>query len=355
MPYSDFFDYPEYEDPSEAQRKYQEELLASVSPTYTDEMYSDPASLLAPPPPDEEDRTPPQSYGGGGGMASPEIMKQYSDWLGQMPARKQYEPSTGRKILAGLVGFLGGLQSPEAGARITEGILDKPYNEAVGDWQLRGKAIGNVGELGQRFAETGRKRASDIMKHTEAGDRIKTAREAIGQRMTAENLRHSDRLAAAKNDAERNAARKEHEQALIKLKQESNSIDRMEAETHKATQQSYSSRVTALNEKDKLGKGEKGVPYKTQQEAQMDSIIELLNEYPKMNKFFARDKDNPLNIYPKPGQDLSPEDMIDYRGFMNLVNKRVQQKLKNAPGLVTPYGMPDESEDLIPPMRPEIR
>ena len=285
---------------------------------------------------------------GEGNRPMDQILSQYRDWLSQRPTREAYEPGTGRKIAAGLLGFLGGLQNPEAGYKITRGILDKPYDEAVEDWQQEGKGLGEVGKLAQDMSETGRKRASDVMSFMTAEERNAAARAATDQRERAENLRHADRVAAAKTNEDKAAEDERHNKAMEEIDQTRNSIAGRLAGAREKTADAYAQRVTDLGE----GKGtqKKIGSYSDMNEALNDSLQEMEAQYPDLEKYFDI-KDNPqtgLKTYvPKTG--LAPVDQMRMEAMLKDAKARARKKLE---GL---WGVEDLPDTEMPPgMRAEV-
>lgn len=67
-----------------------------------------------------------------------------ADYVNTQPDRTDYEPSRKRKLGAVLAGFVTGMADPNAGAAVTRGILDKPFDEANEDWERRGVPIRNA-------------------------------------------------------------------------------------------------------------------------------------------------------------------------------------------------------------------
>jgi hypothetical protein len=343
----DFFGGPwfdqgtDQEETPEERRRRQEQEALQEAPAETPDVQE----LLTPPSPKPEDdvmsRIPPAEGG-----PTTEILNQYRQWLAERPSRTQYEAGTGRKILAGLVGFLGGLRGgPETAMKLTRSIVDDPYNEAVEDWQGRGKSLGDVGKLAQDISETQRKRSGDIMDFMSADERVKAAREAIKQRADAEDQRHNDRITSAKTEAERAAEVKRHNQEMEGIASTRNRIDQMDAEAHKTTAEAYKSRVGALNTG--AGTEKKIGSYSDMTEALNDSLQEMEAQYPDLEKYFDI-KDNPatgMKTYvPKTG--LAPVDQQRMEAMLADAQKRARKKLEGVWGL-------GDVED-VPGLKPEV-
>ena len=71
-------------------------------------------------------------------MGGANVTPQGSDLLeliGGRPNRDEYEPDMLRKVLAMIAGFGAGYSNPALGYELGRDIVDRPYNEAVADWQ----------------------------------------------------------------------------------------------------------------------------------------------------------------------------------------------------------------------------
>lgn len=276
-----------------------------------------------------------------------EIMKQYQQWLAERPVRDEYKAGTGRKIAAGLVGFLAGLRGgPETAMRVSHGIADRPYSEAVEDWQMRGKSIGDVGKLAQDVSETGRKRASDVMSFMTSEERVKAANAAITQRENAEKSRHEDRMASIKNESERGAEVKRHNTEMEKIAGQRNTIDRTLAGARTTTANAYAQRVKDLGEG--KGKDQKIGSYTDMTEALQDSLQEMEALYPEFKTYFDS-KESPstgLKTF-VPKTLTNPADQARQTGMLEDAKKRARKKLE---GL---WGGLGGVED-IPGMRSEV-
>lgn len=80
----------------------------------------------------------------------------YKEHLSKLPQREEYGNSTGRKLLAGVVGGLQALrEGPGAGIKTTTGILDDRYNDALVDYKNR--AAGLQEQAGLEQAQTNSK------------------------------------------------------------------------------------------------------------------------------------------------------------------------------------------------------
>jgi len=261
------------------------------------------------------------------GTESPEtanVFQQYKDWMARRPNREDTEPSTGRQILAGLAGFLSGIGDPQAGGRVTSGILEGPRRRAMEDWEGEGKAIGEVGKFGQDISETRRKREADVMGYEGTQGRIEAQRSAIEQRREAEDLRHEDRMDALTEDGARRKETGRHNKELEKLADEANRIRAIEAGARKTSAGAYASRVGALNKKGEAD-GKPLPPHYRQ--AVMDSIGEMMAEYPDASKWFIRDPRNKSVVVPRPGLKLSPPDAARFRAFLEDAKTRAKKNL----------------------------
>ncbi len=275
------------------------------------------------------------------------VLDQYQQWLSERPTREENRPGTGRKIAAGLVGFLAGLSNPQAGYAVTSNILNKKYNEAVEDWQQRGKALGDVGKLAQDISETGRKRASDVMSFMTAEERVEAAKAAIKQREEAEKTRHEDRMASIKSETERASEVKRHNKEMEGLAGQRNAIDKTLAGARTTTANAYAQRVRDLGEG--KGRDQKVGSYSDMTEALQDSLQEMEALYPEFKTYFDS-KESPSTgiktFTPKTG--LSPADQARQTAMLEDAKKRARKKLE---GL---WGGLGGVEDVPPGMRSEV-
>lgn len=97
----------------------------------------------------------------------------------QVPTRDQYEPSTGRRIGAGIAGFFTGLGNAKAGMDVAREIHDKPYTDAYNDWYNKATAAGKEAgiEQSQEKMDTAALRA----------DTYKTLNEAKGSELASKS------------------------------------------------------------------------------------------------------------------------------------------------------------------------
>lgn len=64
-----------------------------------------------------------------------------SGYLDEQPDRDDFIPSKKRKVGSILAGFLTGMVNPAAGAAVTRGVLDKPYEDQLESWERKGAPI----------------------------------------------------------------------------------------------------------------------------------------------------------------------------------------------------------------------
>lgn len=80
-------------------------------------------------------------------------LSSYRQHIQSMPEYEDYKPSFGRKLVAGLVGAGLGAKSPAAGINFANDITQRPYHEAVQQWESRIRPMqeaAGLEELGQR-------------------------------------------------------------------------------------------------------------------------------------------------------------------------------------------------------------
>ena len=72
----------------------------------------------------------------------------YKQHLNTMPNREDYKPNIGNRVLTGLVGAAEGIQrGAGAGVAAGQAFMDRPYNEALMDYQNKGNRLGQLAEL----------------------------------------------------------------------------------------------------------------------------------------------------------------------------------------------------------------
>lgn len=272
-----------------------------------------------------------------GTTAAPEtadVLSQYKNWMTSRPRREDYEPGTGRKIAAGLLGFVSGLTgNPAAGAATTAGILEGPRLKAMRQWKEQGEGIGDVAKFAQDVAETRRKRESDIMSFEGVQGRIEAQRSAIQQRTEAENLRHKDRMASLEEDGARRKEVTRHNKALEGLAKESNSIRATEAAARTTSANAYAKHVAESG-----ATKEKPLPAYFRQTV-MDEIGQMLAEYPDYKKYFKRNPKKPdefIVTNPDGGgffgiggsKTMAPADADRLRAFIEDAKVRAKRTLR---------------------------
>ena len=258
------------------------------------------------------------------------VSAQYQDWMSRRPEREDTDPSTGRKILGGVAGFLAGLGGgPAAAQQVTSGILEGPRNRAMTDWKEEGEALKDVGTYTTAAAESERKGRSDVMRLEGINRRVTAARESIAQRESAEQSRHSDREAADLTDNERLAETKEHNDALEKIAKEKNEIDRIFGAAATSRAESAATEAGKPPTPGKLG------GYTDLSNAMMDSLKEMMAIYPGMAKYFRAVGDRDVVLQKKSFDD--PLDQRELRGFLEDAKKRARDKLKSLQGDVEPF------------------
>lgn len=246
-----------------------------------------------------------------------DILQQKREWAGRMPTYDQNKPSTKRQILGGLAGFLTALANPQAGAAVTEGIIRGPYRRKVGEWEREGKAIGEVGALGQDISATQQRRESDILGYEGTQGKIETQRSAIEQRREAENLRHEDRMGQLTADSDKRKETARHNKVIESLAGESNRIRTIEAGARKTSAEAYSRSVDAREKP-----GAKPLPPQYRQ-AVMDAMGEMLAADPYAQQWFTRDPKNKDQIIVKPGLQITePADLQRFKTFLERAKAR---------------------------------
>ncbi|KKN65775.1 hypothetical protein LCGC14_0478200 [marine sediment metagenome] len=263
------------------------------------------------------------------------IAEQYQDWMSRQPERP--DPSLGRKILGGAVGFLAGMGGGvQAGRSVNRRIQYGGYDEDVAEWEQEGEALKDVGTYTTTAAETERKGRGDVMRLEGINRRVTAARESIEQRKTAEESRHADREAADLTDNERLEETKEHNNALEAIAEENNRIDAIFGAAATSRAESAATEAERGPRPTKLG------GYTDLSNAMMDSLKEMMAIYPGMSKYFKAIGDRDVAIIK--GLDLSNEEHGEFTFWLDTAKKKAVEKLKTLQG-----------DDVEPFMRGEVQ
>lgn len=119
-------------------------------------------------------------------------MDSYKQFLSSMPQRQDYKSGKVQKILAGIAGF--STLDPVKGYQTTKGILDEPYNEAMGRYKERGQNLGELANIEQKDTAGKIKLASDI----DTSRRANTKDAAQMQRWNVLNQKDRDSIETGK-------------------------------------------------------------------------------------------------------------------------------------------------------------
>lgn len=128
----------------------------------------------------------------------------------EMPNEEDYQPSVWRRIAAGVAGGLTGLSNPEAGMKLSTGIVEAPYSKALKRYNVAEQKLGNAAKLEQDQNEMRSKFESDAIRLEE------TAREH-----DQVNKQRDDTLAQRREEAEQRAAAKD-----VELEQRNQDLER---------------------------------------------------------------------------------------------------------------------------------
>ena len=325
--YSPFsFDFglgPSPEEDEEERRRRETMFAPALSPEVD--------QLLAPEPEPETIMAP--NVVGARDPISSGILDEQQEWLSRRPERP--DPSTGRKILGGVAGFLAGMGGGgAAGAAVNRRIQYGDYNQDVADWKEEGVALSDVGNYAEKVGEEERLRSGDVMDYKTGQDRVSTAYSAIEQRAEAENQRHQDRKAAAKTDAENSTETIRHNKEQEKLAGERDATNKRFAGTSETRAATGTAREKRLSEAGPQGQDLGSYPQG--QQAFRDALMEMMLESPmEMAQFW----DKTGNILDPPEatgalwwleepQGLNPAEFSEYESFKEEAEKRALERLR---------------------------
>ncbi len=239
-----------------------------------------------------------------------ELLNQLSNWVVRRPKQEDYKPSTGRKILGTLIGTLAGWGHPEVARDITSGFVNKKYNEAQGNWEEEGKALGTVAPI------LGRERASDIRQYgydiSQRGDTIArtNAKERLG--LNEKQLESLDKWRNGMledNDLDRATREKISKEDIA-------ARDRATAARREATKAAGERQDKAL----KAGaETEENIPISEQDKAEILATRDAIREVPEWADYV--DENGAI----KPPK--SSADVEDYSAFLRAVEEKKKGKL----------------------------
>ena len=70
-----------------------------------------------------------------------------SSFMDSMPNREDYQPSSGKKVGGFLLGMLSGMGNPGQAYKTTRDFVERPYTEALTDWNQEGKFVDDRARL----------------------------------------------------------------------------------------------------------------------------------------------------------------------------------------------------------------
>lgn len=91
-------------------------------------------------------------------------LDQYRGYLQEGPPDyNQYRPGFGKRLLSSLAaGFTGATEGMGRGIQMGEQLRDAPYRMAYGNWQARGKQLGDLADVEAKYSDVNRKWMSDV-------------------------------------------------------------------------------------------------------------------------------------------------------------------------------------------------
>lgn len=251
----------------------------------------------------------------------------YLEHIRNMPTQEDFNPSLGRKIGAGLVGFATGLNNPAAGYAASEQILRSPYNRALEEWSAKGGALKNLAAEEGDFA-------GNMMDYDVEGGKL-DARYA--ELKTREDQIKKNYEIASKNATTAEAkvqAQKDRDAAMQTILEERNKIDRQEAGTKQFEAQTGRQRADAygryVDAYGQFGGGaQKDITPKVDElmKAEQDVLLELLATDQTASKFFKYNQDTG-GIDPVFDEStMTPEAQYEREALMMKVGVEAQKRL----------------------------
>jgi len=93
--------------------------------------------------------------------------KAFRDFLAtSVPSREQFKPSKTQRLAAILSGLGAGIRNPSAGPQAAYDVLDRPYQQEMERFQLRGEQLAKAADLEQRTSATGLRNFIDVSRLT---------------------------------------------------------------------------------------------------------------------------------------------------------------------------------------------
>lgn len=301
-----------------------------------------------------------QGYEGATGEVAPvdsvgtdphSTLSRFAAWAQRKPKREDYKVGTMDKIAAGLSSFASGFTGSPIGDRAAHQLLHGRFDDAMNDWMDEGKALKEVGTLGQKFAQTDAVAGGNIMDYNAKLMKNKTDMEKNLADIQDSKRRHEAAMKKIEveggNTQNKNAEILRHNkelEGLLKqqnsIKSEANAIDRIQANA-------YAAGVAAKGK----GGDQKvtGDMYNTQQKATADAVKAMLADpqFADMRKIFTVD---PATGVVTPNMDEINEGNYEiYKTFVQMAKNRADAALRAVGPL---HGASDID---LPPVRQGIR
>ena len=143
------------------------------------------------------------------------LLDKYRSLMENPPNPQNYQPSTGRKILAalsGLSGFspaaysggaaLGARYDPRA-AMLPDEVMNAPYNRAMGRYETQAKLLGAGAGIEERDLTNKRLLAHEKELEAERKEQNRIRQEQFERESARDKMMHDDRVAKAQADADK--------------------------------------------------------------------------------------------------------------------------------------------------------
>jgi hypothetical protein len=288
----------------------------------------------------------------------------YQEHLDTMPTREETKPSKWRRLGASLSGAAEGLQRGfGAGFEHARGIVDAPYEKALGEWGNKQKSLGASAALEREEVQDQLKALSEAralgLKYDEYKlKRLESERDYdIADRTAATRERIAD--LTAQRDAATDARERRRIDAEITRAKEQLEINRFTATTGRQNANTQAANVESMIEDrtegrvidreriaasvaNSIRRADGSKPNPNEQYFALQNALDLLKTDPKYGRFVETDKAGKPSIKPSDG---SP----DYQEFMRRLKITSERSLSQGSFLDTDFGDEEEDDVLIEP------
>lgn len=156
----------------------------------------------------------------------------FMELLSQQPRREDFKPSLGRKIGAGLAGIASSFGNPNSGGDVAFNILNRPFQRANEDYQMRLNNARQGAGLEQGLAGLFRQFGNDEFQRNQAGQELGLKRDQLTQQGALGNREIDVKQKALENQAAQQQLDRALQERRISIDQYQAATQRLNAETN---------------------------------------------------------------------------------------------------------------------------